>query len=183
MTKKSQFLSTTSVTGQPLGLPQSEISVFKSWNWAASDPDRKQRSWDSGLNYFQYFDQTGIHWPAMRTVYRYDTSVLVSAMYTDIIVFAKHIARYNWSRFAGVELDFNTLKTRATTAVTNDLSAMLNGMYKFSVEFSQSAEEAKIGYISHATISIWGNPQQRVWEIDIMCYRNGYDPNSTEETE
>ena len=183
MIKKSRYMSTSAITGQPLGLPLSEITVFKqkSWKWTATDPDRKQKAWDSGLNYFQFADTTSIHWPAMRTVYRYDTSVLVSAVFTDAVIYAKHLARYNWARYAGVELDFNTLKARAASDLSNDLSAMLNGLYKYSVEFSQSEEEAKIGYISHATIRLWGNAQQRVWKIDIECYRNGYDPDSSSE--
>lgn len=181
MLKKSQYQSTTAITGQAAGLPNAAIDTFNEWNWAASDPDRKQQSWDSGLNYIQYYDQTGIHWPAMRTVYRYDTSVLTSALYTDVVVYCKHILRYNWARYAGVELPFETLSARATTSVTNDLSAMLNGMFQFDVTFSQSEEEAAIGYIAHCTIRLWGNPQQRVWKIDIECYRNGYSPDNAAE--
>ena len=181
MIKKSRWLSTDSITGQPAGLPNAAIDVFREWNWTPCDADHKQRSWDSGLNYFQFYDMTSVHWPAMRTVYRYDTSVLSNAMFTDVVVFTKHIARYNWSRFAGVEMEFSMLATKATSAVTNDLSAMLNGFYKFSVGFSQSEEEARIGYKSHCTIQLWGNPQQRVWEIDIECYRNGFDPTAAAE--
>ena len=61
-----------------------------------------------------------------------------------------------------------------------DLAYSLNGFYKAEVEFSQSEEEAKIGYISHCTIKLWGNPQQRIWKIDVECYRNGFDPTVLE---
>lgn len=178
MNKKSQYQSTGTITGTPTGLPASEITIFKEWNWTPCDADHKQRSWDNGLNYFQHYDMTGIHWPAMRSVYRYDTSVLSSANFTDAVVYTKHIARKNWSKFAGVELEFGMFKQQAENAVSGDLAYMLNGHYNHEVEFSQSDEEAKIGYISHCTIKLWGNPQQRVWKIDIECYRNGYDPTT-----
>lgn len=178
--KKSLYNSTQLITGTPTGLPRSEISIFKEWNWTPCDADHKQRSWDNGLNYFQYYDMTSVHWPAMRSVYRYDTSVLSSAHFTDAVVFTKHVARRNWSEFAGVELPFEVLKQRAEEAVAGDLAYMLNGFYKSEVEFSQTEEEAKIGYISHCTIKLWGNPQQRVWKIDIECYRNGFDPTAVE---
>lgn len=183
MLKKSRWESTSSITGNFGGLPNSAITIFKnkSWNWTPCDADHKQRSWDCGLNYFQYYDQQGIHWPAMRTVYRYDTSVLTSAMFTDVLIFVKHVARYNWSRYTGVELPFEVVGPRAASSVSTDLGAMLNGMYSFDVAFTQSEEEAKIGYISHATIRLWGNPQQRVWKIDIECYRTGYNPDSLNE--
>lgn len=175
MGKKSLYASTQRITGIPAGLPSSEVDVFKQWNWTPCDADVKQKSWDSGLNYFQHFDMTGIHWPAMRTVYRYDTSVLSSASFTDAVVYTKHIARYNWSKYAGVEVDFGSIKSRATADLTADLSYMLNGTYGSSVEFEQSEEEAKIGYISHAIITLVGHPQQRVWKIDIECNRSGYN--------
>lgn len=175
MDKKSSYASTQRIVGIPAGLPASEISIYKQWNWTPCDADIKQKSWNSGLNYFQHFDMTGIHWPAMRTVYRYDTSVLSSAAFSDAVVYTKHIARYNWSRYAGIELEFNVFKNKAISDLSTDLTYMLNGMYGCSVDFTQSEEEAKIGYISHAIITLVGHPQQRVWKIDIECNRSGYD--------
>lgn len=175
MAKKSFYASTQRIAGIPAGLPSSEITVFKTWNWTPCDADLKQKSWDSGLNYFQHFDMTGVHWPAMRTVYRYDTSVLSSAAFTDAVVYTKHIARYNWSKYAGIEAEFTSIKNRATSDLSADLAYMLNGVYGSSVEFTQSEEEAKIGYISHAIITLTGYPQQRVWKIDIECNRSGFN--------
>ncbi len=85
------------------------------------------------------------------------------------------------TKYKRVEIEFNILAARAANALSNDLATMLGGTFKFSVAFAQSEEEAKIGYISHATIQLWGNPQQRVWKIDIECYRTGFDPTKTEE--
>lgn len=178
--KKSRYMSTPTITGKPGGLPNSEITVFKDWNWTPCDADHKQKSWDTGLNYAQFYDMTSIHWPAMRTVYRYDTSVLSSAIFTDVIVFTKHLARYNWSRYTGVEQEFSLFAPRAAASLSNDMALMLNGMYQFTVQYYQTEEEANIGYISHALIQIWGDPQQRVHKIDIECYRTGFDPNTVE---
>jgi len=173
--KKSLIASTGRLTGLIGGLPTSEISLFKTWNWTPTDADVKQRSWDSGLNYFQYYDMTSVHWPALRSVYRYDTSVLSSANFTDAVVYAKHIVRYNWSRFTGREEDFDIIASEATEALSTDLRYMLNGKYDVEVEFTQSEEEAKIGYIAHAIVKLTGKPQQRVWVVDIVCYRSGYN--------
>lgn len=172
--KKSLYASTQRITGIVGGLPSSEVNVFKEWNWTPTDADIKQKSWDSGLNYFQHYDMTGVHYPALHTVYRYDTSVLSSASFTDAVVYTKHIARYNWSKFAGVETSWDRISSRATAALQSDLSYMLNGTYGAEVEFTQSDEEAKIGYIAHAIITLTGYAQQRVWKIDIECNRDGY---------
>lgn len=161
--------------GQPAGLPHSKVTAIKNWNWTPCDADHRQRAWDSGLNYFQYYDMQNVHWPAMRTVYRYDTSVLTSALFTDVIVYCKHLARQNWAIYAGMELEFSVLAVRATKSLSNDLATMLNGFFNYTVDFYQTDEEARIGYISHALVKLYGNPQQRVWKIDIECYRNGYN--------
>lgn len=181
MLKKSQYQSTQSILGNAAGLPNSVVSMFRSWNWTATTADHKQRSWDSGLNYVQFYDMDGIHWPAIRTVYRYDTSVLSNAMFSDMVVYCKHIVRYNWARWAGVETEFETLAERAADTLSFDLGAMINDFFNYSVYFYQTEEDAKVGYKSHATIQLWGNPQNRVWEVDIECYRNGYDTSTVEE--
>jgi hypothetical protein len=173
--KKSQYASTDKLTGLIGGRPNSEVEIFKSWNWTPTDAEIKQRSWDSGLNYFQYHSRQGIHWPALRTVYRYDTSVLSSANFTDAVVYTKYIVRQNWSIFSGREDTFDNIATEATDRLTNDLAYMLNGKYGVEVEFTQSEEEAKIGYISHAIVKLTGHAQQRVWVVDIVCYRSGYE--------
>lgn len=174
MLKKSRYASTPTVTGQPAGLPASEITIAKSVNWTPSEPDLKQKSWDSGLNYAQYFDMTGIHWPAMRTVYKYDTSVLSNSLFADVVVYIKQLARYNWSRFTGIEGPFSSIKAAAETALSNDINGLTGGRYACTVTYDQTEEEAKIGYISHCDIDIVGDPQTRIFKYNINCYRSGY---------
>lgn len=174
MLKKSLYESTTSITGMPAGLPNSAIETFKEWNWMPCDADHKQRSWDSGLNYAQYYDMTSIHWPALRSVYRYDTSVLSSDFFTDAVIFVKHIVRYQWSVYAGVEMNWARFQSLAAKSISDNISAALNGYIESSVVLSQNEEEAALGYVSHVTVTLIGNPQQRVWDIDIVCRRNGY---------
>ena len=47
--------------------------------------------------------------------------------------------------------------------------------YTYDVSFTQSEEEAKIGYIAHCTITLTAPAQSRVWVIDIVCNRDGYN--------
>lgn len=175
MNKKSRYASTGTITGQPAGLPLSEIDAFKEWNWTPADPDLKQKSWDSGLNYAQHYDMTGIHWPAMRTVYRYDTSVLSNSLFADVVVYIKHLARYNWSRFTGIEAPFDSIKSAAETALSNDINGLTASRYNCTVTYAQTEEEANIGYMAHCDIELTGDPQTRVWKYNIICYRSGYE--------
>ncbi len=174
--KKSLYLSTQAISGQPTGLPNSAVTGFYEWNWDASDPDTKQQSWECGLNYVQSYDMQGIHWPALRSVYRYETSVLSSDFFTDAVVFCKQIARFQWAKFAGMEMDFSRYASIASKSVQDAITAMLGGQLTASAALTQTPEQRKIGYESTLTITLLGNAQQRIWSVDLICRRNGYDP-------
>jgi hypothetical protein len=55
-----------------------------------------------------------------------------------------------------------------------DMMGMLNGTYQVDVEFYQTDEERKIGYITHGRVKLTGYAPNRVWIVDIECYRDGY---------
>ena len=173
--KKALYLSTEAIAGQPTGLPNSAITVFREFNWSASDADLKQQSWESGLNYIQNYDMTGVHWPAIRSVYRYETSVLSSDFFTDAIVFIKHIVRFQWAKYVGMEMEFSRYASIVSKSVQDELTAMLNGALTATASLTQTAEQAKIGYESTLSITLLGNAQQRIWSVDINCKRAGYN--------
>lgn len=177
LAKRCLFQSKTYLDGMPKGLPQSGVTMFDvaSLNWTPYKAEHKQMAWDTGLNWVQYYDPKRVHYADMRTVYRYDTSVLSSAMFTDVIVYAKHIIRYNWSYHAGRELKFKVFAELAKETTLSDMLAMLNGTYGCAIRFYQTEEEANIGYIAHCECKIIGNPTSRIWITDILCYRDGYN--------
>ena len=175
MIKRCRVHNSTYIQGIPKGLPASSIDIFNTWNWTPSSAAVKQKSWDLGGNYAQYYDMHRIHRPDSKTVYIYDTSVLSSDYFTDAVIYAKHIARYQWAVLAGLEMAFSRLAEKAKIAVQNDMLTMLNGKYGVEVRIYQTDEEAKIGYITHVEIKLIGYASNRIWLIDIPCYRDGYD--------
>lgn len=182
--KKSRYASTTSLTGTPGGLPNSDISVFDldRLSYTPVNSESKQRAWDGGLNYFQYYNQNAVHWPAMRTVYQHDTSVLSDATFSDVVVYTKHIVREIWAQFTGTTSSFDQISTRASAALTSALSSMMNGLYRSSVNFYQTEDDRKLGYKAHCTVQLWANGQQRVWVIDIETNRENYNGTSSSAT-
>lgn len=178
--KKAEFMRGTSCGPVPAGLPGSDITCFKDRNWLPYDKNAKQDAWDIGLNSFQsYLGETNIHWPAMRTVYFADTSVLSGAFFTDAIVLIKHKIRWAWANYVGTEYTFGELAQRAKETLSRELRTMLgNTSYAYDIDFYQTEEETKIGYIAHCQISLTGPAQNRIWEADIICNREGYSPDN-----
>ncbi len=172
--KKASCFATQTIGQLPKGLPGSIVSIFKENNWTPTDPDRKQLSWDTGLNYFQHYDMEGIHYPDYHTVYTNNSSVLSSAFFTDMIVFSKHIARYNWSRFTGVEDSRAQWIPLATNALNSDLSKMTGGYYGTKATYVQSAEQRRIGFESDVVIDFVGRAAHRISKYKFNCTREGY---------
>ena len=68
-------------------------------------------AWDKGLNYCQSADMTRIFYPALRTVYLADSSILTDQWFVDALVYTKHVIPFSWSTHVG----------------RNDPSAVLDG--------------------------------------------------------
>lgn len=107
--KRTKMQSSTQLAGMAKGYPEHISHIYSSYNWAHYDPDRKQLSWDTGLNYFQHFDMDRVFYADVRTVYLYDTSVLSDSTFTDCMIYLKYIIREVWARYAGVTVPIKTL--------------------------------------------------------------------------
>jgi hypothetical protein len=165
------YHNTTVMKGAPEGLPNSEIDIFKEWNWTPSADAMKERSWNTGLNYFQYFNMTQLHYASLRTVYRYDTSVLTIDDFSNAIIYTKHEVRQVWAIYAGVTLPAGVLRSQITDTLSKRLDRLYNGRYTFVVTVYQTEEEATLGYVHHVRIALSSPANNRVWDVDIVCTR------------
>lgn len=174
--KHAQYQNKDYMDQEPKGLPNSDTSVFKEYNWVPSTEDMKNLAWTNGLNYCQYYNMTQLHYAGVRSVYRYDTSVLVDDTFTDAIVYSKHAIGKSWAKFAGVSLEAAILQDRIKKDLESSLSYLFNGKYKINlIKVYQTDEEKKIGYIQHILIQLVAPNTSRVWEVDLACYREGYN--------
>ncbi len=161
--------------GSPEGLPDSAIELFKEWNWTPAIESAKETAWDTGLNYFQYYSRTGLHYAALRTVYEADTSVLNIADFVNAVIYTKHEIRQSWAKFAGVTRKASVLQTQVTDDLDARLSRVYNGRYEFSTRMYQTEEEALLGYAHHIEVNITSPANNRVWTVDIVCNRENFE--------
>ena len=169
-------------TTEPRGWPQSYNEFFKvsSVNWINYDPEGQSRVWDSGINYVQWADMTRIFYPALRTVYRAETSVLVDQWFVDAVVYTKHVVRNAWGRFSGRNDKSAVLQQAIKEYLDTELSYLYNGKYDFEVSVYQTAEEQRIGYIQHVLIRLTSPATMRVLDVDIEVNREGYESEESE---
>lgn len=169
-------------TTEPRGWPQSYNEFFKvsSVNWINYDPEGQSRVWDSGINYVQWADMTRIFYPALRTVYRAETSVLVDQWFVDAVVYTKHVVRNAWGKFSGRNDKSAVLQQAIKEYLDTELSYLYNGKYDFEVSVYQTAEEQRIGYIQHVLIRLTSPATMRVLDVDIEVNREGYESEESE---
>lgn len=172
LTKKCRWQGATYFKGKPKGLPNSAVEVLKNINWFPNSDDHKQLSWDTGLNYMQYYDMSRYHYPDVRSIYPYETSLISDDIMCDILVYLKHIARYHWSVFAGRDEDAELLFGEIKKDISDDIFDKFGNFLKFEVSVYQTDIDKLLGYQSTVEIAVYGNMPQRVWNVIIPVRRN-----------
>lgn len=179
--KNAQYLNTQIIKKEVKELPNSQIDCFNEVSWVAFSEDTKARCWNAGLNYPQYYDYSTsndtIHFASIRTVYRYDSSVLCDGSFVDAICFTKEIVRRSWSTWAGSTRKAAELNKLIEDDLKGRIGRMLNNKYTLeNVSVYQTDEDLKFGFVRHVDISLRSPAQNRVWKVTIECNREGFEP-------
>lgn len=175
--KNAEYLNRTYILREAKGLINNEADVdcWEDVSWVAASEDTKSRCWNAGLNYVQYYNMTRYHYASVRTVYRYETSILVDAGVVDALTFMKDEVRRSWAKFAGLTTPAAMLNQMITEDLNSRFSLLLNGKYNFNVSVYQTEEDVKEGYVRHVDIQLIAPATNRVWIATIICKREGYD--------
>jgi hypothetical protein len=175
--KHAEYQNTVYLNQEPAGLPNSLVELFHidTINWIPSSEQQKSLFWNDSINYLAYANMTQIHYPATRTVYPYDTSVLVRNVFVDAIVYAKQRIRASWAKYVDVQMDFALLSAMIKNDLISTVGELFNGKYPFTVVVYQTEEEARLGFVVHVTLTITAPANFRVWDVDIVCKRQNYE--------
>lgn len=161
---------------EPTGQPNSFNDLFKisTINWLNYDPEIRSRCWENGLNYCMYGDTSRIFYPALRTVYLAETSVLVNQYFMDAVVYTKHEIRKTWAKYVGTRKPNAVLQADLSADLTNRLKDLYNDLYTFSVSVYQTQEDKNLGYVQHCRVSITSPATFRVLVVDIEVNREDF---------
>lgn len=178
--KNSVYLNKTYIDEEPIERPNSEITCFDKIGWTASGEETRSRCWNAGLNYPQFFDMDGVHYAALRTIYRYDTSVLCDVGTMRAVTFCKDLIRAEWTIWASSKRKADALNSLITKNLIEKGAKMLNHKYDFSPTVYQTDEDKKLGYVRHVDFELESPATNRVWIATVICKREGYDPDAEE---
>lgn len=92
--------------------------------------DVRNRNWDAGLNWIERFDRSSFNFPAMKTVYGDDTSVLTGYLTACAIIQLNKVVRQVQRMFSGTEgLTPAQFTQRVNDAVVEKVKGRFDGRY------------------------------------------------------
>lgn len=169
---KCRFHNSITIKDVPKTLPNAQLTVLKDISWTPVASDFKQISWDACLNYCQYYNQTDLHYPDIVTVYNAKTSLLSSDVFSDYIIYIKHMARKVWATWVGSEADFDILSDNINRDLTTRISDAMGNFINFEIDVYQTDEDTALGYALSINVSVYGNTPSRIHNVRIDVYRN-----------
>lgn len=174
--KLAEYDNKVYIDKEVAGLPESAVEIFESIVWVPSPNVLKKLTWDTGLNYCQYYDMKRYHFASIRTVHDNDTSLLSDDGFTRHLVYTKHAVRKIWAKHAGRKTKTVKILQAALEADTIEaLRILYNGKYTFSVRAYQTATDSALGYVQRVEIIITSGAPYRVGIFEIVCNRDGYN--------
>ena len=163
----------TYLKGSAGGRPNSEVTIFRGSNWAADAEDDRSRSWSAGVNTVMHANFNVQFYPAMRTVYPNDTSLLVEQQFADVVIYLRKIAREVYTIFAGVDEAPASLFTAIEREIDNRCAFAFSGVNtRVKSTVYQTAADTALGYKTTVRLAISGNPALRVMDFDVEVSRN-----------
>ena len=175
MLKRLQSQAGTSITSIIDTLDNgSAITAFKSLSWVPSAPDHKQESWSIGLNYVQNYDKGAKwHYAGDRTIYPINTSILTDSFIADVIVYLKHIVRYQWSRLTASHAARNVRLTMIKERVEKAAGDAFGSFVRISCTpyLEETVNGVVDGSVTVVDIAVYGNMPDRVWNVRIPVYK------------
>lgn len=132
----------------------------------------RNRNWDVGLNWIQRYDRHTYQFPALKTVYTNDTSVLNSFSTMMAICQLNKIANAAWREFTGVDSLTNAqLAARVVAFVNNRVKNIFDERYVIVPEVIFTDTDLLAGYRWTLVIKIYSPNLLTVMTTYVQAFR------------
>ena len=154
--------------GYPGSIIEDQFNLTIPW----TPDDVRNRNWDVGLNWIQRYDRTSFFFPAVKTVYDNDTSVLTSYITACAIIYLNKIAHRAHRTFSGVS---GLTAAQFSKRVNDYVSEQVRGRFdnRFIIEprcHFTSLDEVR-NYSWTLPIDIWAPGMKTVMTTYVVARR------------
>lgn len=152
--------------------PNSEVKLFTDVNITFTPAQQKNIDWSNGLNYPISFSRNTLFFPALKTVYADDTSILSGFFSAMACVQLEKVGIQVWREFSGsVSLTPAQLIEGVNQSVLDKTTGKFAGLFRVIPEAFISGGDAKLGYSYSLPIKIYGNVSSTVSVLSLQAYR------------
>lgn len=132
----------------------------------------RNRFWDAGLNWVQRYDRSSFQFPAYKTVYSNDTSVLTSITVCFAIAQLNKVAHAVWREFVGVDhLSPAQLVDAVNAEVEKRCKDRFDGRFKIVPACTLTDADMLRGYAWTLPIKIYANNMKTFMTTYVQAYR------------
>jgi hypothetical protein len=154
------------------GAPGSVIDNFTDINITWVSASVRNRFWDVGLNWVLTYDRKSYFFPALKTVYDNDTSVLNSYFTAMACAQLNKVANSVWRQFTGVSHLTNTqLASRVNDAVTARVQGKFDGRFVIQPDALFTDMDEVRGFSWTLPIKLYASSMKTVMTTYVQAYR------------
>lgn len=152
--------------------PNNEIRLFDDVSVTFTPAQQRNKDWDVGLNYAMSFSRSSLYFPALKTVYNDDTSVLNSYFTVMACVEIQKVGERVHRMFTGsTSLTDAQLIERVNRAVENMTSGRFADMFKVVPAAYMSDADNLRGYSFTLPVRLYASNMKTVMSLSIEAYR------------
>lgn len=152
--------------------PLNQIEMFGEVSEAYKPAAVRNRDWKTGMIWVDAFDLNKFYWPALRTVYEDDTSILTSALTMFAICELQKVGERIRTQYSGRDdLTNGQLKERIEKDVAEEVRNRFDSRFEIipTVDFTKA--DVRRGYSWLLKIAIRGNNMKTVQTLYIEANR------------
>jgi hypothetical protein len=152
--------------------PTNQINMFDDVSVTYTPAQQRNKDWDVGLNYAMNFSRSALYFPALKTAYNDDTSVLNSYFTMMACVELNKVGERVHRMFTGsTTLTDAQLIERVNQAVENMTVGRFADLFKIVPAAYMSDADVARGYSWTLPIRIYANNMKTVMTLSIESYR------------
>lgn len=156
------------------GSPQtgSKITMFQDINVTFTPASVRNKDWANGLNWVQSFDRRSFHFPALKTAYDNDTSVLTSFFTMMGAIEIEKVGDRCWRSFTGSDQLTNSQIIKEVNAFFNDnLSGRFDQRFTIVPDAYFTAADLARGYSYRVRVKQFAKNMKTVQTMTLEAHR------------
>lgn len=152
--------------------PNNAVKLFANANVTFTPSSVRNKDWEVGLNWVQSTTRRTMFFPALKTVYDNDTSVLNSFFTMMGCIELQKVGERVWREFTGnTSLNSAQLMDAVNTSVDNRTIGRFAGLFKIVPAAFMSEEDVARGYSWELPIKLYANGMSTVMALSVGAHR------------